>query len=126
MRSAGSFKERFAMEDIDEVAHAPGAERLLLMENNYDGGVLHVVDTRTNKVLNRIDLPDIDTNLVAISDDGARAIILTDAEKSEDEVKEDKFLRLGVSCVLSAVGMGVISIVGVPFNSSTTGNSVKD
>lgn len=85
--TAGSFKQRFLVDDVDAVSYAPESNRMALLENKYDGGILRIVQAANGKEMSKITFPDIDTELVALSPDGARALILTDDDQSEDEPK---------------------------------------
>jgi len=86
-RNATNFKERFSAENIVSVAYAPNARRLLLLENNYKGGVLHMVAATSGKKMLLLDMPDLRTDDIAVSDDGSRALILTNSESSDTEEK---------------------------------------
>ncbi len=87
-RSAGSFKLRYKVEDIAEVAHARDANRIALMENGYKGGVVHLLQAENGKAMIRVELPDIKTDVIALDPGGRRALILTKSAKSEAEPKE--------------------------------------
>lgn len=88
-RAAGSNKQRFTMEGIDEVSYAPDANRILLMEDNYKEAVLHLLQAANGKVLKTITIKDIDAEQVSLSADGSYALVLTDSDKSETEEKKD-------------------------------------
>ena len=85
--AAGSFKMLFEVENISSMSLASDAERLALLEDNYDGGVLHIMAT-SGKLMKKMEYPDIDTELVAMSADGRTAMLLTDSDKSDTEPKE--------------------------------------
>jgi len=86
---AGSFKQRFIFEDVDEVSYAPEANRIALLENRYKGGTLRIIQAANGKEMTAIEFPEIETELVALSADASRALILTDDEQTEDEPKKD-------------------------------------
>ena len=86
-RSAGSFKERFGAEKVNAVSYAPEAGRILLMENNYKGGILRLLAASSGKNILKMDLPELRTDEVVLSDDGASALILTNSENSDTEEK---------------------------------------
>lgn len=88
-RAARSFKTAYAVEDISAVSYAPQADRIALLESNYDGGVLHVLVASTGEMVNRVEFPEIRTNYVALADDGASALLLTQSDRSDDEPKEN-------------------------------------
>ncbi|MCG6904583.1 MAG: hypothetical protein LJE68_18080 [Rhodobacter sp.] len=83
----GSFKTRFSAENISSVAYAPGASRLLLLENNYKGGVLHLLAAHNGKNVLKLEMPELRTEDATISDDGATALLLTNSESSDAEEK---------------------------------------
>ncbi len=87
-RAANSFKTRYRFEDIFAVSYAPAADRIALLENGYKAGVLHILVASTGEVLRRLEFPDIDTEIVALSEDGERVLILTGSERSDDEPNE--------------------------------------
>jgi len=87
-RAARSFKTIYDVEDIDEVAYAPQVDRILLLESSYKGGVLHLLVASTGEELQRIEFPDLDTEMVALSPDASHALILTSSDSTDDEPKE--------------------------------------
>ena len=84
---AGSFVKRFGADDIVSVAYAPGAGRLLLLENNYKGGILYMVAATSGKKMYALEMPELRTDDAAISADGSRALLLTNSETSDAEEK---------------------------------------
>jgi hypothetical protein len=87
--AASSFKTRYTIEEIFAVAYAPAADRLALLENSFRGGALNVVVASTGEVLRRIEFPEIDTEILALSPDGTRALILTGSTRSDSEPNEN-------------------------------------
>lgn len=87
-RASNSFKTLYSVDDIYAVSYAPDADRIALLESNYDGGVLHVLVASTGDTVNRIEFPKIKTEHVALSPDGQSAILLTQSSKSDDEPSE--------------------------------------
>jgi len=87
-RAARSFKTLYSVDRISAVSYAPEANRIALLESNYDGGVLHILVASTGDRINRIEFPEIRTNYVALAPDGASALLLTQSDRSEDEPNE--------------------------------------
>ena len=86
--SAGSFKKLYEVENISSMSIAADTDRIALLEDNYNAGVLHIVRGANGKTIRKIDFPETDIEQVAISADGSFAMVLTDDDKSEDEPKE--------------------------------------
>ena len=86
-RSAGSFKERFGAEQIVAVSYSPESGRIALLENNYKGGVLHVLAAGSGKRMMTMEFPELRTDDVALAADGNSALLLTNYETSDAEEK---------------------------------------
>lgn len=86
-RAAGSFKERFGAEKIVSVSYARDAGRIALLENNYKGGVLHVVAATSGKKVLDLEMPEMRTDDVVLSADASTALMLTNSESSDAEEK---------------------------------------
>jgi hypothetical protein len=85
--AVGSFKQGFTAEGVDAVSYSRTANRLALLENKYDGGILRILQATNGKEMAKIIFPEIDTELVALSDDGKTALILTDGDQTDAEPK---------------------------------------
>jgi len=85
--SAGSFKERFGADKIVAVSYAADSGRIALLENNYKGGVLHVLRAGSGKRMTTIEFPELRTDDVALDPSGDFALLLTNSETSDAEEK---------------------------------------
>jgi len=85
--NAASFKVKFSAKDADAVSYAPAARRIALLNGNYKGGILTVLAATSGKQISKLEMPEIRTTDVALSEDGNTAILLTSSASSDAEEK---------------------------------------
>lgn len=86
---ATSHDALWEVENISGFSYAPANGALIIYRNRSDETQFHVVDTATGAEGPLISLPELRTEVIAISDDGQSAVGLSRSDRNDAEAEND-------------------------------------